>query len=197
MTDWTKLTRQLRLSLGFKQAAFAEYIGTTQPTVSRWERGMRVPEERFQRRIRAEFAQHDIVSDDTMVLAMIRYSPNMISVVDRSLRFVTYSFGLQRVIGAKTARLDNGRFPDVMTPTSRGIYAAYLSKMFQPSCEFVSISVNDRSAMIEGAYTRRNWSVIKLSGERFVVCQDHYIPAQEARLLDLQVVTLDDMALAR
>lgn len=79
MTDWTRLSKQLRLSLGFKQAAFAEYIGTTQPTVSRWERGIQIPEERFQRRIRDELSRHDVVPDDTMVLSMIRHSPNMMS----------------------------------------------------------------------------------------------------------------------
>lgn len=180
------------MSLGLKQSAFADHIGTTQATVSRWERGVQVPEERFRKRIRLELTKHDFPADDALVLSMIRYSPCMMSVIDRSFRFVSYSSGLKFALGEKIHRLHRDRLTDVMTPIVRGVLPEYIQKLFSNNCELISVSMNDRSALMGDFFVRRSWSAIRISGERHVVCQDQLIPSEKARLLELEVVTFDD-----
>lgn len=50
--DWARLIRDFRLMRGIKQAAFAEFMGVDQATVSRWETGRQIPELGTQMRLR-------------------------------------------------------------------------------------------------------------------------------------------------
>lgn len=190
-TDWSELTKQLRRSLGLKQSAFAEFIGTTQATVCRWELGVQVPEERFQRRMRATMLRGDIVRDDDLLLSMVQYSPSMMSVIDPSLRVISYSSGLASALGLLATRLRTGRVSQIFTPVTKGVFTSSISQMFRADCGLLSVSFNDRSSLVAGRYLRRSWSVIRLAGVRHLVCQDVPIAEQQARLLDLHYVTVD------
>ena len=52
LTPWPALVRRLRFLSGLKQADLAYQIGVDQVTVSRWERGVFVPDLQYQRRLR-------------------------------------------------------------------------------------------------------------------------------------------------
>ncbi len=51
-TVWPRLVQRLRLTLNLNQTALAARLGVGQATVSRWERGLVVPELRMQFRLR-------------------------------------------------------------------------------------------------------------------------------------------------
>lgn len=52
MVSWPTFVKRLRFTLGVTQAHFAENLGVDQGTVSRWERGVVVPDLGIQRRLR-------------------------------------------------------------------------------------------------------------------------------------------------
>lgn len=63
MSDWVNLIRRYRKLRGLTQAAFSELIGVEQATVSRWERGVHVPELEIQRRLRDLISKNSAGSD--------------------------------------------------------------------------------------------------------------------------------------
>lgn len=82
MTHWSDLIRRYRRVNGMTQAAFAEFIGVEQPTVSRWERGFHAPDLVLQGRLRTLLLRRAGVSD-AMVLHRVRGSLGAVKLADR------------------------------------------------------------------------------------------------------------------
>lgn len=79
---WPSLITQIRKAFGLNQDAFAEKLGTTQASVSRWEKGERIPSLHNQKVIEAMAAEANLASIDGLLM-IINASPFPIILVDR------------------------------------------------------------------------------------------------------------------
>ncbi len=78
---WPSLIGQVRSILQLNQHAFAEKLGTTQASVSRWEKGERIPLPEFQGKIE-RMAQETRVESINGLLKIVEASPFPIIITD-------------------------------------------------------------------------------------------------------------------
>lgn len=85
-----RLIRHIRESLGLTQQDFAQQLGISQATVSRWEAGRVSPDADMRRRIH-EMAKKDGGLADAPLYALVRQSPSFMALMDMDLRILVLS----------------------------------------------------------------------------------------------------------
>lgn len=88
---WPALVRRLRGRLGLSQAGLAERLGTTQASVSRWERGIDQPTMRLRGTMREMLRASDTSRLEQQLRARLRYAPAPMSLVGPGARFLDFS----------------------------------------------------------------------------------------------------------
>lgn len=89
--DWARLCRMYREKFGLKQDAFAYDFNVTQSTVSRWEAGKRIPNERARKRILVALNENCLISNEDMTGHFLRNSQMRIAVWDENGCLVSMS----------------------------------------------------------------------------------------------------------
>jgi transcriptional regulator with XRE-family HTH domain len=97
-TNWAHLCRMYRKKFRLKQDAFAQDFNVSQPTVSRWEAGLRIPDSSVQARLLD--ALGDDVPDGLPIMSKLALGigPSFVAVVDRSGALMSVSPKLQAEI---------------------------------------------------------------------------------------------------
>lgn len=88
--EWGVHVRRLRQARGWKQTALADYLGVDQATISRWERGLQVPDLTMRVKLR-DLVRRALPDADRMALMPVTASPHMAVAVDNGLRIVAAS----------------------------------------------------------------------------------------------------------
>jgi transcriptional regulator with XRE-family HTH domain len=190
--NWGWIVRQVRGARGLKQAAFADLLGVSQTTVSRWETSLQVPELQFQQRLQRDLQEIDPVAVDDIALLTVRNSLSPRSLSNGDGRVALASRGLEKRIGPNVERLLGSRLQDVVTERTNQVIEEYLPMMLRPGSDIISIRYTDDGYFVRGRHFTKTWSVIKLDGVRFVTCEDIEIPGPATESLDIEVFTIGE-----
>lgn len=103
--DWKFTVKQLRRSLCLDQAEFAESIGVSQASISRWERGIDAPGKRARQRL-LDYTKKDgrILQDSSMIL-QTRFTPFSAHVIDPKGRMLELSDACAKDFGYSRSEL--------------------------------------------------------------------------------------------
>jgi transcriptional regulator with XRE-family HTH domain len=94
----------LRAKLGMSQAEFAQRLGVSQTTVSRWESGRQIPESGVRIQLRELIYQLSLSRGRRPEIALVEYSPFPMAIVSQDMRVITASDAL--LAHGNTARRD-------------------------------------------------------------------------------------------
>jgi transcriptional regulator with XRE-family HTH domain len=84
----------LRAQLGMSQAEFAQRLGVSQTTVSRWESGRQLPEASVQIRLRELLYQFKLSRGTSPEIALVEYSPFPMAIVSQEGQIIAVSDAL-------------------------------------------------------------------------------------------------------
>lgn len=199
--EWAASIRRLRQANGWKQAALAELMGVDQATVSRWERGLQIPEVTMRRKL-VELMRSRLPELDRLQLVSIQASPNPAMAFDHGLRVLAASAQAAAMHDLTPAEmvgesLSNRLSPDLVQALElaerhglwRGDVAAmhFFAKFAAPDCQ-------PRCAQVV-------WTPVIVAGGDLVVCaQMRQVDLTEYLRLGgigrTVIIPMDDLAVA-
>lgn len=91
-----RIIRSARETLGLTQQGFADRLGVSQATVSRWESGQTEPDHESRRRIHA-LAGRSTHHGDTALTRMVRRAPSLMGLLDLNMRVLAVSDHVARL----------------------------------------------------------------------------------------------------
>lgn len=102
--EWAREIRRFRQLNGLKQFALAELLNVDQATVSRWERGVQVPDIASQIQLRT-LLQQGMPLHDRLIRHLVRDAPGLAALLDREIRFLELSEDAVALLGLPARRL--------------------------------------------------------------------------------------------
>jgi transcriptional regulator with XRE-family HTH domain len=199
MTYWRGQIRRYRQAQGLTQAALAELLGVEQATVSRWERGVHVPDLNVQRKLR-DFFFGKGPKIDAVAIHRIRFSLSALKLADRDGRNVAVSRRAARLHGIDAEALSCLDYRRMFTETMDEQWSLALSAGFFEG-EIASMHVFNPWQPAAGGpvrYAEGLWAPTMLSdGETLLVSEFREIEAGLYHELSTErrvsVVTMDEL----
>lgn len=110
--------RRYRILNGLTQADFADLIGVSQATLSRWENGSQAPDIKMRRKV------HDLIfrkqpKQDHMINNFVRFSRRKRALINHDYVFLAVSTPLARAIGSTPDRLVGSSHRDRMSDEAK------------------------------------------------------------------------------
>lgn len=103
--DWKFTVKQLRHSLCLDQAEFAESIGVSQASISRWERGIDAPGKKARERLTDLTKGNVAVLQDSSMMLQTRFTPFPAHIIDAKGRMLELSDACASDFGFSRAEL--------------------------------------------------------------------------------------------
>jgi transcriptional regulator with XRE-family HTH domain len=185
--DWPALLREFRKVRGLKQEAAAELLGVSQPTVSRWERGLVAPTAALRNRLFKALRRERAPLDTLSWLATFRrlVSPAAVSTKSKVLQAVTAPFAKRigvpanAIEGLSIAEVFGGEILDVVQRTRDEGACSGRVGCVEACVRFDIDPAIARSGGFSCHYV--SWPHFTDDGEIVLVSQGRFIEEPEAR----------------
>lgn len=185
--EWAREIRRFRQLNGLKQFALADVLNVDQATVSRWERGVQIPDIATQMRLRT-LIQQGMPLHDRLIRHLVRHAPGLAGLLDREARILEASDPAIALLGVS---LDGPSPPSARPHFSDGLAMAWQEAeragLFDGQVASVRVVTAVRDTARKEHRLRMLWQPIRLFDGTVLLRTDaHLLPATTGATLPLE-----------